>query len=109
MQHEFPGYHVTQQLYLSARSSVERVVRSDDGAAVVLKQPGGAVITAEALRRVQHEYALLVSLSGPGVVRAHAVVRDAGCAGSCSRTPAGRSPSGWPIVGSRSPRWWTSG
>src|SRR5215468_8786023 len=33
MQHEFPGYRITQQLYLSARSSVERVVRSDDGAA----------------------------------------------------------------------------
>jgi serine/threonine protein kinase len=94
MRHEFPGYQGTRQLYASARSSVEQVLRSADGAVLVLKQPLEAMLGSEALRRVQHEYALVTALRGPGVVAAHAVVRDAGRAGIVLEN-AGESLASW--------------
>jgi histidine kinase len=94
MRHEFPGYQATQQLYASLRSSVEQVVRIADGAVLVLKQPLEPMIGSEALRRVQQEYAVLTELRGPGVVAAHALVRDAGRAGIVLEN-AGESLASW--------------
>ncbi|HEY6175307.1 MAG TPA: AAA family ATPase, partial [Kofleriaceae bacterium] len=76
MPHAFPGFHVVERLYTSARSVVDRAVRLADGAVVVVKQASADIVAAEALQRAQHEFDLLSALRGPGVVAAHAIVRD---------------------------------
>ncbi|HET7499723.1 MAG TPA: AAA family ATPase [Kofleriaceae bacterium] len=76
MAHAFPGFRVVEQVYASGRSVVERAVRLADTALVVVKQASGDVVTAEAVRRAQHEYELLTALRGAGVVDVHALVRD---------------------------------
>src|SRR6185503_7311640 len=78
MPHEFPGFQVIERLYTSARSVVERAIRTADHAQVVVKQAAEGVITAEALRRAQHEHDLLSALRGAGIVDVHELLRDGG-------------------------------
>jgi len=72
----FPGFRATERLHTSSRSTVDRVVRLVDGATVIMKQPADDVVLAEAQRRLEHEFDLLCTLRGTGVVEAFAIVRD---------------------------------
>jgi histidine kinase len=76
MTSELCGYRVVEQLYSSQRSVVERAIRLRDGAAVVVKRSARSVVSAEALRRAQHEHDLITALRGDGVVACHELVRD---------------------------------
>ena len=66
-----PGYRIHETLHASARTLIYRARREEDDLAVVLKtfQPG--VPVAEAQGRARHEYRLLRSLSGAGVIAVH--------------------------------------
>jgi len=75
MAHSFPGYRVTQQLYTSQRSTVERAVCAADGETVVIKQADCELVAVEAARRIQHEFDLLRALRGEGVIGVREIVR----------------------------------
>src|SRR5262245_14365314 len=77
MAHEFPGYRLAQRLHAGARSTVDRAIRVADGTLVILKQPTGEIVAADALARVQREFDLLRTVHGPEVVAALDIARDA--------------------------------
>jgi len=76
MVHAFPGFRGVQRLHTGSRSAVDRAVRVSDASAVILKQPAADLVAAEMLSRVQHEYDLLRSVRGPGVIEVFEIVRD---------------------------------
>ena len=76
MTHCFPGFRVIERIHASPRSTVSRAIRLADSATVVVKQASTDVVAAEPLRRVQHEYDILSSLRGAGVVEVQEILRD---------------------------------
>ena len=67
---------MVQRLHASSRSIVDRATRIGDGTRVVVKQPAGDAVAAEALGRLQHEHDLLDEVRGPGVIAVLELVRD---------------------------------
>lgn len=78
MAHAFPGFRDVQRLHTGSRWAVDRVVRVSDARTVILKHPAADLVAAEVLSRVQHEYDLLRSVRGPGVIEAFEIIRDGG-------------------------------
>jgi histidine kinase len=76
MAHAFPGYRALHRLRAGNRSTVDRAVRIADARTVIVKQPTGQLVAAEALARLQHEFDVLRSVRGPGVIEALEVIRD---------------------------------
>ena len=66
-----PGYQISGTLHASARTLVYRARREEDGLAVVLKTFQRGVPMTEAQGQARHEYRLLRSLSGAGVIAVH--------------------------------------
>ncbi|HZJ67350.1 MAG TPA: hypothetical protein VFD36_27770, partial [Kofleriaceae bacterium] len=78
MAHEFPGYRTVERLHAGDRSIVDRALRVADARTVIVKQPTGKLVPAEAHARLQHEFEVLRAVRGPGVVEALEVIRDGG-------------------------------
>ncbi|HSR99820.1 MAG TPA: AAA family ATPase, partial [Kofleriaceae bacterium] len=76
MSHEFPGYRALERLHAGPRSTVDRAVRLADDRTVIVKQPTGQLVAAEALARLHHELEVLHAVRGPGVIEALEVIRD---------------------------------
>jgi histidine kinase len=76
MAHAFPGFREVRRLHTGSRAVVDRAVRVRDARRVILKQPASDLVATETLARLQHEYALLCTVRGPGVIEALEIVRD---------------------------------
>jgi histidine kinase len=78
MAHDFPGYRTVERLHAGDRSIVDRAYRVADARTVIVKQPTGKLVSAEAHARLAHELEMLRAARGPGVVEALEVIRDGG-------------------------------
>src|SRR6185436_16517121 len=78
MAHVFPGYRTVERLHAGDRWIVDRAVRVADARTVVVKQPTGKLVPAEAHGRLMHELEVLRAVHGPGVIEAFEVIRDGG-------------------------------
>src|SRR5687768_14948729 len=66
----WPGYTLHQKLHESARSTLIRATRLDDGCSVILKLPASDSFDRRRALELRREYAITRRVEGDGILRA---------------------------------------
>lgn len=69
----FPGYHITEQIYLGSRTSVYRGIREQDQQPVIIKLMRNEYPSLNELAQFRNQYTISKKLDFPGIVKTYSL------------------------------------